>query len=79
VLGLAAAAASAGLVPPRAVRVPTMGSPTGDAPIVGEHSGAGERRVDELNRAISSMQHLRGEHAGLSRADYARADGLDAR
>src|SRR5262249_40160620 len=55
VLGLAAAAASAGLVSPREVRLPTMGSPTGDAPIVGEHSGAGERQVDELNRAISSM------------------------
>ncbi len=47
------------------------------AALVGEHSAAGERAVDSLNASIASMQQLRGEHAGLSREEYAAADTLD--
>jgi len=77
VLGLAAAGVSAGLVPAHEDPRTPRGSPTGDAPIYGEHSAAGDRRVDALNAAMASMQRLRGEHAGLSTADYARAALLD--
>ncbi len=45
--------------------------------LIGEHSALGERRVDELNAAIASMQRARGEHAGLSRADYEAGAGRD--
>jgi hypothetical protein len=41
-----------------------------EAALIGEHSAVGERQVDALNAAIDSMQQARGEHAGLSRADY---------
>jgi hypothetical protein len=45
--------------------------------LIGEHSALGERRVDELNAAIVSMQRARGEHAGLSRAEYEAGAPLD--
>ena len=47
------------------------------AALVGEHSATGERAVDALNAAIASAQQLRGEHAGLTRAEYAAAAALD--
>jgi hypothetical protein len=78
VLGLAAAGVSAGLVPARDDPRMPRGSPTGGAPLYGEHSAAGERRVDALNRALGSMERLRGEHARQSKADYL-AEGDRAR
>jgi hypothetical protein len=45
--------------------------------LIGEHSALGERRVDELNAAIASMQRAKGEHAGLSRTDYEAEASLD--
>jgi hypothetical protein len=46
--------------------------------LVGEHSALGERRVDDLNAVIGSSSRVRGEHAGLSRADYEADSALDA-
>ena len=47
------------------------------AALVGEHSAGGERAVSALNAAIASTQQLRGEHAGLSKAEYVAAANLD--
>jgi hypothetical protein len=77
-LGLVVGAVAVGAVGPRvADSRPVPGSPTGGAPVVGEHSAAGSRDVDALNEAIASMQRLRGEHAGVSRAAYEAGAALD--
>ena len=77
-LGLVVGAVAVGAVGPRvAGSHPVPGSPTGGAPVVGEHSAAGNRNVDALNEAIASMQRLRGEHAGLSRAENEAGAALD--
>jgi hypothetical protein len=50
---------------------PTNGSIEATTPmLIGEHSALGERQVDARNRANASMGVIRGEHAGISRADY---------
>src|SRR4051794_25819080 len=77
-LGVVVGAIAVGAVGPRLTSSnPTPGSPTGGALVVGEHSAAGTRNVDALNAAIASMQRLRGEHAGFSRADAEAEAGLD--
>jgi hypothetical protein len=76
-LGVVVAAIAVGAVGPRAGSNAVPGSPTRGAPIVGEHSAAGSRNVDALNVAIASMQRLRGEHAGLSRAEYEAGSAVD--
>jgi hypothetical protein len=77
-LAVVVGAIAVGAVSPRGSGShPIPGSPTGGAPMVGEHSGAGARNVDGLNAAIASMQRLRGEHAGLSPAEYETGAALD--
>jgi hypothetical protein len=77
-LGLVVGVVAVGAIGPTvAGSRPVPGSPAGGAPIVGEHSAAGNRNVESLNEAIASMQRLRGEHAGLSRADYEAGSVLD--
>ncbi len=45
--------------------------------LIGEHSALGWRLVDELNAALAAMPRARGEHAGLSRAEYEAGAALD--
>jgi hypothetical protein len=54
-----------------------IGSHAISATAIGEHSALGARRVEELNAAIAAMQRLRGEHAGLTKAEYLAAAALD--
>ncbi len=50
---------------------PTHGGQVATTPLlVGEHSALGPRQVEAINRAIASMQQLRGEHAGIAIAEY---------
>jgi hypothetical protein len=75
--------AVAGIVTAGAAAVATR--PTGSegsfgpvtaAPLIGEHSALGPKLVDDLNATIAAMGHLRGEHAGLSQAEYKALAGL---
>ena len=38
--------------------------------LIGEHSSLGTLEVDAWNSAIRSVEHLRGEHAGIALTDY---------
>jgi hypothetical protein len=51
--------------------------PVTDAPLIGEHSALGAQRVDSLNATIAAMGAVRGEHAGLSSAEYQAGAALD--
>lgn len=50
---------------------PVQGGSTSVTPLlIGEHSALGPRLVNDRNKAIASMQQIRGEHAGITRDQY---------
>jgi hypothetical protein len=56
---------------------PAQGGGRPAAPLlIGEHSALGPQLVTDRNRSIASMQQIKGEHAGISLADYQAESSL---